>query len=113
MHHEGAPGQHEIDFRYSDALSTADSAVTLRVALKVIAQTKRPLLHLPAQTDPGNQWKWDARASKACPTLPTGRMRLPTRGCAWFIEDRQTIYRRATGTRARHVRSTGSSGKFI
>lgn len=38
MHHEGAPGQHEIDFRYSDALSTADSAVTLRVALKIIAQ---------------------------------------------------------------------------
>ncbi len=38
MHHEGAPGQQEIDFRYSDALITADSAVTLRVALKVIAQ---------------------------------------------------------------------------
>lgn len=38
MHHEGAPGQHEIDFRYADALSTADSAVTLRVALKIIAQ---------------------------------------------------------------------------
>lgn len=38
MHHEGAPGQQEIDFRYSDALKTADSAVTLRVALKVIAQ---------------------------------------------------------------------------
>jgi len=38
MHHEGAHGQHEIDFRYSDALTTADSAVTLRVALKVIAQ---------------------------------------------------------------------------
>jgi glutamine synthetase len=38
MHHEGATGQHEIDFRYAGALSTADSAVTLRVALKVIAQ---------------------------------------------------------------------------
>jgi glutamine synthetase len=38
MHHEGARGQHEIDFRYSDALTTADSAVTLRVALKVIAK---------------------------------------------------------------------------
>ena len=38
MHHEGAPGQQEIDFRYSDALTTADSAVTLRVALKIIAQ---------------------------------------------------------------------------
>jgi len=39
MHHEGAHGQHEIDFRYADALTTADSAMTLRVALKVIAQS--------------------------------------------------------------------------
>jgi glutamine synthetase len=38
MHHEGSHGQHEIDFRYSDALTTADSSITLRVALKVIAQ---------------------------------------------------------------------------
>ena len=38
MHHEGAPGQHEIDFHYSDALTTADGAITLRVVLKTIAQ---------------------------------------------------------------------------
>jgi glutamine synthetase len=38
MHHEVATGQHEIDFRYSDALHTADNAVTFRVALKTIAQ---------------------------------------------------------------------------
>lgn len=38
MHHEGSHGQHEIDFRYSDAITTADSSVTMRVALKVIAQ---------------------------------------------------------------------------
>jgi len=38
LHHEGATGQHEIDFRYSDALRTADNAVTFRVALKIIAQ---------------------------------------------------------------------------
>lgn len=38
MHHEGSHGQQEIDFRYSDAISTADSSITLRVALKVIAQ---------------------------------------------------------------------------
>ncbi len=38
MHHEGASGQHEIDFRYSEALTTADQAVTFRVALKMIAQ---------------------------------------------------------------------------
>ncbi len=37
-HHEVATGQHEIDFRYGPALQTADSAVTLRVTLKAIAQ---------------------------------------------------------------------------
>jgi glutamine synthetase len=37
-HHEVATGQHEIDFRYADALSTADNAVAFRIALKAIAQ---------------------------------------------------------------------------
>jgi glutamine synthetase len=37
-HHEVAIGQHEIDFKYSDALRTADNAVQFRVALKAIAQ---------------------------------------------------------------------------
>jgi glutamine synthetase len=38
MHAEVSHGQHEIDFRYSDALTTANNAVTFRVALKVIAR---------------------------------------------------------------------------
>jgi glutamine synthetase len=38
LHHEVATGQHEIDFRYADALKTADNAVTFRVALKIVAQ---------------------------------------------------------------------------
>ncbi len=37
-HHEVAIGQHEIDFRFDDAVRTADSAVTLRVAVKAVAQ---------------------------------------------------------------------------
>ncbi len=37
-HHEVAVGQHEIDFEYSDALSTADNAITFKFALKAIAQ---------------------------------------------------------------------------
>src|SRR6266571_1397443 len=37
-HHEVATGQHEIDFRYADALKTADNAVTFRTALKAVAQ---------------------------------------------------------------------------
>ncbi len=38
LHHEVAMAQHEIDFRYCDALTGADAAVTLRFALKSIAQ---------------------------------------------------------------------------
>ncbi len=37
-HHEVAPGQHEIDFRHGNALTTADRLLTLRVTVKSIAQ---------------------------------------------------------------------------
>ncbi len=36
-HHEVATGQHEIDFRYSDALSSADNAVTFKYTVRAIA----------------------------------------------------------------------------
>ena len=38
LHHEVAIGQHEIDFRYMDALSGADASVTMKFALKAIAE---------------------------------------------------------------------------
>ncbi|HEX3029704.1 MAG TPA: type I glutamate--ammonia ligase, partial [Clostridia bacterium] len=37
-HHEVAPGQHEIDFKYGDALSTADNILTFKLVVKTIAQ---------------------------------------------------------------------------
>lgn len=36
-HHEGAPGQQEIDLRYADALATADNIMTFRVVIKEVA----------------------------------------------------------------------------
>ena len=36
-HHEQGPGQNEIDFRYSDALSAADNALTFCTVVKTIA----------------------------------------------------------------------------
>jgi glutamine synthetase len=36
-HHEVAPGQHEIDFRYGDALRTADDLATFRFVVRNIA----------------------------------------------------------------------------
>ena len=56
-HHEEGPGQNEVDFRYSDALSAADNAVTFRTVVKTIAA--RNGLHAdfspkPLQENPGS-----------------------------------------------------------
>ncbi|MBD9030165.1 MAG: type I glutamate--ammonia ligase [Butyrivibrio crossotus] len=37
-HHECAPAQHEIDFKYGEAVKTADSIMTFKLAVKTIAQ---------------------------------------------------------------------------
>ncbi|MBP5224634.1 MAG: type I glutamate--ammonia ligase, partial [Lachnospiraceae bacterium] len=39
-HHEVAEGQHEIDFKYADALTAADNIMTFRMAVKTIAQNR-------------------------------------------------------------------------
>jgi glutamine synthetase len=38
LHHEVAAGQHEINFKYADALRTADNAISLKLTLKAVAQ---------------------------------------------------------------------------
>ena len=42
-HHEAAPAQHEIDFKYADALTAADNIMTFKLAVRTIA--KRHGLH--------------------------------------------------------------------
>ncbi|MEA3460132.1 MAG: type I glutamate--ammonia ligase [Chloroflexota bacterium] len=37
-HHECAPGQHEIDFRYDDALTSADNCMTFKYTVKAVAR---------------------------------------------------------------------------
>jgi len=37
-HHEVAPGQHEIDFKYADALTTADNIATFRSVVRAVAE---------------------------------------------------------------------------
>ncbi|WP_448520991.1 glutamine synthetase family protein [Pseudothermotoga sp.] len=36
-HHEGAPSQHEVDFRYGELVRTADNTQTVKLVLKTIA----------------------------------------------------------------------------
>lgn len=37
-HHEEGPGQNEIDFRYSDALTAADNTMTFQTIVKIVSQ---------------------------------------------------------------------------
>jgi len=37
-HHEVAPGQHEIDFKYADAIEAADNISTFRLVVKTVAR---------------------------------------------------------------------------
>ncbi|MDY2590759.1 MAG: glutamine synthetase, partial [Agathobacter sp.] len=37
-HHEVAPAQHEIDFKYDEAIQTADNIMTFKLAVKTIAK---------------------------------------------------------------------------
>ena len=37
-HHECAPAQHEIDFKYDEALTSADNIMTFKLAVKTIAK---------------------------------------------------------------------------
>ena len=37
-HHEVAEGQHEIDFKYTEALKAADNIMTFKLAVKILAQ---------------------------------------------------------------------------
>lgn len=54
-HHEGGPGQQEIDLRYADALTMADNIMTFRVVIKEVAAMHdlfasfmpKPLQHAP------------------------------------------------------------------
>lgn len=51
-HHEIAPAQHEIDFKYDTALKTADNIMTFKLAVKSIA--KRHGLHATFMPKPKN-----------------------------------------------------------
>ena len=50
-HHEVAPGQHEIDFRYDDVLTTADSITHVPVRGEEHRDPQRPARDVHAQAD--------------------------------------------------------------
>jgi glutamine synthetase len=56
-HHEGGPGQQEIDLRYADALTTADNVMTFRTVIREVALTQgvwASFMPKPFTTHPGS-----------------------------------------------------------
>jgi glutamine synthetase len=56
-HHEGAPGQQEIDLRYADALTMADNVMTFRYVIKEVALTqgvRATFMPKPFTSQPGS-----------------------------------------------------------
>jgi glutamine synthetase len=56
-HHEGGPGQQEIDLRYADALSTADNVMTFRTVIREVALSQgiwATFMPKPYTTHPGS-----------------------------------------------------------
>lgn len=56
-HHEEGPGQNEIDFRYSDAMTAADNAMTFQTVVKTIARRNGLFADFsakPLEKEPGN-----------------------------------------------------------
>ena len=74
-HHEVAVGQHEIDFKYADALRTADNAVTFKTTLKAVAQRR-------ACTPPSCPSRSSASTARGCtPPVAVGRQARQERLC--------------------------------
>ena len=67
-HHEGGPGQQEIDLRYADALSTADNIMTFRTVVREVA------------LGPGHLGVVHAQAVHRAPGLGDAHARVPLRG---------------------------------
>jgi len=71
-HHEVGKGQHEIDFKFGDALITADRLLTLRVTVKAIAQRHglrasfmpKPVMGMPGSGMHVHQSLFDIKSKK-------------------------------------------------
>ena len=97
-HHEVAHGQHEIDFRYADALKTADNIATFRFVVKHVAQPVRLPRVVHAEADPGRTAAGCTRTSRCSAAR---RTRSGIRKAEWQLSKMALHY---IGGLLRHAR---------
>ena len=110
-HHEVAHGQHEIDFRYADALKTADNIATFRFVVKHVA-TQFGLL---ASFMPKPIFGQNGSGMHTHQSLFSGKDErvLGREGGVGAVEDGAALHRRAAAARARDVRDHESARELV
>ena len=110
-HHEGGPGQQEIDLRYADALTMADNIMTFRYVVKEVAITQgvQRVVHAQAvHRPPGLGDAHPLLAVRGRPQrLP--RPRRPLRA----LRDRQGVRRRRAAARQGDHRGHQPVGELL
>lgn len=106
-HHEEGPGQNEIDFRYSDALTAADNTQTFETAVKTIAGRNglwADFSPKPLKNKPGNGFHINISATgdgkqNLLPSIMAGFL-LFIRDMTVFLNPREDSYLRFGASKA-------------
>ena len=96
-HHEVAPSQHEIDLRYTDALTMADNAMTYRLVVKEIAMKHGVYATFMPKPLFGAERLRHAHASVALQGRQERLLRCQGRGPS--LQARDALYRRPAEAR--------------
>ena len=88
-HHEVAPAQHEIDFRYDEALKTADNIMTFKLAVKT-GQSQRGTECLQVLCQNQNMGSMAPACMSICHWLRMVKIFLPTRRERWDSAKRRS-----------------------
>lgn len=89
-HHEMSPAQHEIDFRYDEALKTADNIMTFKLAVKTIAKRHGMFASFMQNQNMGSM---APACMSICHWLRMVKIFLPTRRERWTQQRGVLVYR--------------------
>lgn len=117
-HHEQGPGQNEIDFRYSDALTAADNAVTFKTVVSSVAVRNglaSDFSPKPLEDQPGNGMHINISAKSRdgrdiMPHIIAGILEH-IREMTLFLNSREDSYRRFGSSKAPRYISWSSENR--
>lgn len=119
-HHEGGPGQNEIDLRYADALTMADNIMTFRTVVKEVAISEgvhATFMPKPIAGQPGSGMHVHLRSSRVIATRSTIRVRStsfrrPVAACCLPVAPRARIHRGHQPVRELFTSASGAATRL-